>query len=306
MAVAVKTRSVEDLNALLGTWRVLPQQLLELRRLHARAINEAVATECARALRRQNDWPAEAGWGELARQSTWTTPHLAFAHCLSLRRRDVPPSELHATAASLRDVCRRTPPLPEISADHGSPVWLRYGLLLVTGVSDATPPSRAAVAACARAQAIMRATWPEMALAVDSLVRQVVWHHARAAHSVILVQTYGAVYLACEGMSVDTLHRLVRVTTSLEVVARRAVDTRLVRPGGDSCLSRALHSAMIAKRTIEAMDRSLGALPATERDRARAIRRENVKMLDDRRTSLQRVTEWTPIGSALYNSLAAN
>jgi HEXXH motif-containing protein len=307
-----------DIEPLLGTWQVVPDAVLALRAVHARALNAAVA----RRLAVLDGGPSELD--DRVGDTTWTTPELAFAHYVALQRPEPSHAQLRATRAALADVCDHDAPPPALVVD-GTAAWHRYGIevLMADYLRDGRPveidlsgrPAPDDVRAARAALDRLAHDWPEMAQTIDALVRQVVWYETAAGPSSgTLHQTYGALFVARGRGVARALEALVHETTHLELIARFAVDKPLANMTAAEIspfreqprpLSRVLHAVVVARRVVEAFDRCAAGLPPSEQRQAATIRQTMVESLEVGNAALGRTGDWTPTGARLYESLMA-
>jgi HEXXH motif-containing protein len=256
--------------------------------------------------------------------TTWTTPELAFAHYVGLQRAEPSHALVHATRAALRDVCDRDAPAPALDVE-GDAEWQRHGVEVLMGdyVRDGRPveidlsgrPGPEDLASARLALDRLADDWPEMAQAIDALVRQVVWYETAAGPgSGTLHQAYGALFVVRGGGVARALEALVHETTHLELMARFAVEKPLVNMAATEIspfrarprpLSRVLHAVIVARRVVEAFDRCAAGLPPSEELQAAALRQKMAASLEAGNAALGRTGEWTPTGARLYESLVA-
>lgn len=303
------------------TWEAGPG-LCELYRLYARSLNAAVLSSCRSACE------AAGGDADLAEQlaglepivnaSTWTAPELAFAYHEGLQAHRGDTHYLRRLAASLRALgASQAPPLV-YGAGEGADDWLRPALDLLGGDAIETAVSRDQESWGGSALAHLRSGWPDMAVAVDATVRNLVWlgsksgrdmHRAQAT----LGQVFGVIFFGPPRSVVHLLEIIVHETTHLDVMMRTALDPLILNRdavaqnpyrGTLRPLLRVLHGAVVAARVWVAHDRCLAQFSGSERELCLSLRREAAADLAVGVDGLKAVAECTAQGAALLATLS--
>jgi HEXXH motif-containing protein len=219
------------------------------------------------------------------------------------------------------------PPQLELAGKPEDRPWIAYAL----DVFDAdwrrdgkepdplieTPAAEADLDALTEALSLLRRSWPEMAELIDLLARQIVWFRTQnggpGPASAVLIQAFGAVFLAAGNDALSYLSSVVHEVSHLDVIMRLSADRYIenrdhvgkspfrqkARP-----LIRVLHAALVTTRMSMAYTRCAkygkGAVREQCDDRARHLD----AMLTDSLRGLQEA-EWTQVGAQLARSLNA-
>jgi HEXXH motif-containing protein len=316
-------------SGFLGDWEPSATCVRELNRLYAGALNERVGRRCSELLARSPDRSTAARLQPLLPSlaaSEWTTPSLAFALFVQLAESSRATKErVRLAVDELERVVDGGPPSLEVSPQGHPPAWVDYALPILARDKpgggggpvglEVVIPGDEAVAACLDALDLLETAWPEMAVTVNVLMRELRWlEGTNPMRSATLTQTFGAVFLR-NGLARMRLYEvLVHEATHLELVARMALD-RLLENRSDRApspfksdarpLTRVLHATFVAARLVTALERCQSHVSKEEGELARRWQSRFASSRDDGLRTLAEHAEWTATGRELFNAMQA-